>query len=50
MASTYNITLNLLMKQKLSFNDFIDWNSSICSKVFKEWIKLVEEGISQEDL
>ena len=50
MASPYTIKLKLLMKATIAQQDVSDWDSPVPSKIIKEWVELIKEGIMMNTL
>ena len=50
LATPDTIKLKLLRKNTSSLGSNFGWDSPLSSKLIKEWTKVMEEGISKEDL
>ena len=50
IASPYTIKLKLLMKSTITHQDVSDRDSPVPSKIIKEWVELIKEGIMMNTL
>ena len=50
IASPYTIKLKLLMKSTIAEQEASDWDLPVPSKVIKDWVSVIKEGIQEDCL